>query len=242
MRFALISDIHANLEALTAVLADIESEGVDKIHCLGDVVGYGCDPVGCLELVEKHCEVKLLGNHEYLTLGLADKSQYNEAAIKSYEWTVKQLGDYELGLIENYVIDHREGEFYFVHASPHIPTEWHYVLNSTQADMAFASLEKRVGFVGHSHVPAIFAEMPDAPARQKVGHDFLMDPDYRYLLNVGSVGQPRDMDPRACYVIVDSEEGDVFFNRVDYDIKKTQEKLKKISAPELLIERLSLGR
>ncbi len=242
MRFALLSDIHGNLEALTAVLADAKQQNIDKIHSLGDVVGYGCNPVECIKLVEQTCDIRLMGNHEFLALGLADESKYNPAALESITWTQERLGDYDMSILEKYKMDASDGEFYFVHASPFKPSEWNYILNVNQAVQAFENLQQRVCFCGHSHVPMIFLENPEGPPRQKTGHDILMDPDYRYIINVGSTGQPRDNDPRACYVIVDSETDDLCYRRVEYDYKYTQEKMVAASIPDVLIKRLAIGR
>ncbi|MDF1544398.1 MAG: metallophosphoesterase family protein [bacterium] len=242
MRIALLSDIHGNLEALTAVLADIKLQDIDKVHSLGDVVGYGCNPIECIELVEQSCDIKLMGNHEFLALGLADEKKYNPAALESINWTREKLGDYDISLLENYQMDASDGDFYFVHASPFNPSEWNYILNLNQAEKAFENLRQRVCFCGHSHVPMIFLENPEGPPRQKAGHDILMDPDYRYIINVGSTGQPRDNDPRACYVIVDSKTNDLSYRRVEYDYKFTQEKMADASIPDVLIKRLEIGR
>ncbi|MEA1980050.1 MAG: metallophosphoesterase family protein [candidate division Zixibacteria bacterium] len=242
MKFALISDIHGNLEALTAVLKDIEKNKVDTIHCLGDVIGYGCDPVACLNIVNKNCEIKLMGNHEHLLLGLYSMDKCNSAAKTSHEWTSKQLSDHELALIEKFQIKSIYEGCLLVHASPLKPEEWRYIVNSQQAELAFDSMDENFCFFGHSHLPMIFVENKDKPPRQVVGHDIIMDPDYRYLVNVGSVGQPRDNDPRASYVIVDTDEWEVLFKRVEYDIATAQSKMKKATMPELLVERLLVGK
>lgn len=242
MRFALISDIHSNLEALTAVFKDIEKNKVDTIHCLGDVIGYGCDPKACLDLINQNCEIKLMGNHEYLLMGLISQDKCNASARASFQWTVKQITDYELAIIEEFQIKSVYEGCLLVHASPFKPDEWHYVVNSQQAELAFDSMNENFGFLGHSHLPMIFVENKNNQPRIKVGHDILMDPDYRYLVNVGSVGQPRDKDPRASYVIVDTEEWEVLFKRVEYDIQTAQHKMKEAAMPDLLVERLSVGK
>ena len=242
MKIAVISDIHGNLEALTAVLRDIESRQVEGIHCLGDVIGYGCDPQACLKLVEENCDTKLIGNHEYMLLGRSSVEQCNPSAQESFKWTQNELTDFDMALIEKYEIQRKIDDVLFVHASTYKPEEWHYIVNREQAGRAFNNLDESVCFFGHSHLPTIFLEMPHELPRIKTGHDFLMDPDQRYLINVGSVGQPRDNDPRACYVVADTDTGDVYFNRVDYDVKTTQEKMANARLPQMLIERLSVGR
>jgi len=242
MRIAVISDIHGNLEALTAVFRDIESHQVEAIHCLGDVIGYGCDPRACLHLVEENCDIKLVGNHEYMLMGKSSVEQCNPSAQESFKWTQLELNDYDMALIEKYEIQRVRDDVFFVHASTYKPEEWHYIVNREQAGRAFNHLDQSVCFFGHSHLPTIFLEMPDELPRIKIGHDFLMDADQRYLINVGSVGQPRDNDPRASYVVADTDTGDVYFNRVEYDVKTTQDKMVRARLPKILIERLSVGR
>ncbi len=242
MRVALISDIHANLEALTAVIESIADQNIDRILCLGDVIGYGSDPSPCLELVNRTCDVKLMGNHEYAALGMLSSEYYHNDARKSAEWTHQRLTDYDLSIISTFEMDHTFEDIYLVHASPHEPQRWHYILQPEMAHLAFQHMNTNLCFFGHSHLPMIFVESPGQLPRVKAGHDFVPDRDNRYLVNVGSVGQPRDSDPRACYAIFDSKEYDVTFARVPYDVEVTQRKMKKARLPEMLIERLSVGR
>ena len=242
MKTALISDIHANLEALTAVLNDIDGNQIDQIICLGDVIGYGSDPVGCLELVQKHCKIKLIGNHEYAALGLTETTQYNSAAQQATEWTKTQLGDFELSILDDFIMEHSADNIHYVHASPFEPDRWRYILAPNSALEGFMHFDEKICFFGHTHVPQIFSENENGLPRCQVGHDFLPDPDGRYLINVGSVGQPRDNDPRACYVIFDDKEYEVISQRVEYNIAETQRKMTAAQMPHMLISRLSAGR
>lgn len=242
MKLAIISDIHANLEAFEAVLADIEKRDCEKIYCLGDVVGYGCDPRACVELVEKHCAVKLLGNHDHYSLGLYENDNFNEIAKMSHKWTKSELTDFELTLIENYEMEFFEDSIHFVHASPNGPNKWRYLLSAEDAEAAFVNMDKNICFVGHTHIPTIFIDRANDLPRMKVGHDITIDTEQKYIVNVGSVGQPRDNDPDASYVTFDSELGDLFFRRVKYDVEKTQQKMAKAQLPELLIKRIAIGR
>jgi diadenosine tetraphosphatase ApaH/serine/threonine PP2A family protein phosphatase len=130
---------------------------------------------------------------------------------------------------------------YLVHASPHDPSDWHYILSVTEAVIGFEHLKQKIGFFGHSHIPTILREKPNCLPSFQTGHDFSADPEGRYLVNVGSVGQPRDNDPRASYVIFDSEELDIEFHRVEYDIETAQHKMKEAKLPLKLISRLSAG-
>ena len=243
MRLALISDIHGNLTALEAVLADIDSQQVETIHCLGDVIGYGPEPAACIELVEKRCTVKLLGNHEYVVMGLESLSQMNQAARKSAEWTCNQVGDREISLLAEYEMEHVIDDRYtLVHASPCEPEQWPYLLTISEVRAAFAAMQTPICFFGHTHLPTVFSLETDGTIRQRTPEVFTPEPDRRYLINVGSVGQPRDNDSRACYVILDTESGRVEYRRVEYDIAQTQDKMRQAEMPRMLIERLAVGR
>ncbi len=242
MKFALISDIHANYEALTKVLADIETQKVDTIHCLGDIIGYGAEPGLCLEAVSKYCDVKLMGNHEYAALGLIYTEHYNAAAKESSEWTKTQLSDNDLSLIADFEMSHSFDNFLLVHAYPFEPEKWRYIIAPNAAIEGFMHFTEKICFFGHSHLPQIFIEQEDALPRCQVGHDFLPDRENRYLINIGSVGQPRDNDNRACYLIFDTDEYEVFYRRVEYDISATQDKMAEHKMPEMLISRLAIGR
>jgi len=242
MRTALISDIHGNLEALEAVLRHIELQQVDTIWCLGDVIGYGCDPIACIDLVETHCAIKLMGNHEAVVLGLLPAEVLNEFAREAMGWTIDHLSEREQSVIKTYRMDACVDDAYLVHSSPHEPGWWHYIFTPDAASAAFRALDQNLCFYGHTHVPMIFSMPAAGQIRQRVGHDFQPDPEVRYLVNVGAVGQPRDNDPRACYVVFDSDSYEVAYHRVDYDIQRAQEKMAKANAPTMLIERLAAGR
>ena len=242
MQIALISDIHGNLEALQAVLNDIEGLQVDEIHCLGDVIGYGCDPVACLELVEKTCTTKLIGNHEYVILGLLPQEQLNSIARSSLSWTLEQLTEREKNMLSDFEMSRTIGDVELVHASPFEPDQWQYIISHDSAETALGHTASRICFFGHTHLPMIFSTRQDGSVRQQSGHDFLPDPDSRYLVNVGSVGQPRDNDPRACYTIYDTENREITYHRVDYDIEQAQTKMSQARASSMLIERLAVGR
>ncbi len=242
MRVALISDIHANLEALEAVLKHIETQDTDKICSLGDVVGYGSDPSACLELVNKICQIKLIGNHDFYALGRESSNDYSPLAKISTEWTKKTLTDTDISILDSFTMEEVCEGIHLVHASPLQPSEFHYILNYDDAANAFPNCKTNLCFMGHTHVPLIFNEKPGELPRQRVGHDFVPDPDRKYLINVGSVGQPRDNDPRASYVTYDTETRDVCYHRVEYDIKSTQRKMEIAKLPEMLIERLAVGK
>ncbi len=242
MKYALISDIHANVEALTATLSDIDAQGVDRIHCLGDVIGYGADPSACLELVQERCDIKLLGNHEYTALGRQSTDLFNEAARLSAEWTVGQLSERDLEIMGAFELDRAIDQAYLVHASPYRPDSWHYIFTTDEAHLAFKHLKKKLCFFGHSHLPLILSQDADGNPRSRVGHSFEPDPDQTYLVNIGAVGQPRDNDARASYVVFDDDAYEIAFHRVEYDIEKAQSKMTAAHLPEVLVSRIAVGR
>ena len=242
MRLAIISDIHANLEALTAVLSDIDQQNVDQIYCLGDVVGYGADPVLCLELIRERCTGVLMGNHEHAVLGLLEPANLNEIARSSLSWTADQLGDEQKSFLASLEADKVLDQLHLVHASPWEPTRWHYVLTEEAALQALDNSRTNLCLIGHTHLPVIFSQTDDGSIRRRIGHDFLPDPDQKYIVNVGSVGQPRDNDPRSCYLIFDNEEYEINYRRIEYDIPLAQSKMEKTKAPKLLIDRIAVGR
>ncbi|MBU8934234.1 MAG: metallophosphatase family protein [candidate division Zixibacteria bacterium] len=242
MKIALVSDIHGNLEALTAVLREIDRLQVDDIYCLGDVVGYGCDPIACLDLIDKRASVKLMGNHEYAVLRRLSTDTYSSAAKVSTEWTRGQLTDREFTMMADYRMTHDFEDGTLVHSSPLEPNRWQYILDADQAGQVFEHFKGSICFHGHSHLPTIFRETPEGLPRQQAGHDFDPTDDQRYLVNIGSVGQPRDNDPRACFVTYDLSLGEIRFHRTEYDIVKTQEKMTLAKLPDMLVQRLAVGR
>ncbi|MFM2091554.1 MAG: hypothetical protein RLZZ127_2043 [Planctomycetota bacterium] len=228
---ALISDIHGNLPALEAVLADIESVGgVDGIYCLGDVVGYGPQPVECLELVASRARLILMGNHEHAVIYGA--YGFNPGAKRAIDWTRGVLEAVEpaarrqqlFQLLEHLPVRHEIGDVLMVHGSPRDPV-MEYVLESdlwdgadpAKMDQIFQGFP-RLCFVGHTHRPGVFTEDRCFLPAAELGEGFSLV-DGRYLVNVGSVGQPRDRDPRACYALVTTEA--VYFRRVAYDFAET---------------------
>jgi predicted phosphodiesterase len=238
---ALISDIHGNLSALDAVLNHIASEKITTIYCLGDIVGYGPEPSACLKRVSDTCDIILMGNHEYHVLGLVNEQTLNPVARQSAEWTRAQLGDTDLALISDLDMDAHLAEIYLVHASPHTPDQWRYIISTNEAELAFDHFDEHICFYGHSHLPMIFSKSSEGGVRQQIGHDFDLDREKRYLVNVGSVGQPRDNDSRAAYVTFNTDTGDITYHRVDYDIERTQQLMRKAGLPALLTDRLAVG-
>ena len=229
--FAIISDIHGNLEALRAVLAEGERLGVDEWFCLGDVVGYGANPNECLDCVRERCEVVLKGNHDEAAVQDDPATSFNPWAAEAVLWTRQTLTDESRRYLWTRPLIHENDLATFVHATPIAPRLWHYVLNDVDAQANATGFSTPLCFVGHSHHAGAYT------IREENGAPF------RYLVNVGSVGQPRDGDRRACMVVARDREGghDVEFVRVEYDIATAQRKIIKAGLPEVLAERLALG-
>jgi len=245
MRCALISDIHGNHEALAAVLADIKLKGIKDIFCLGDTVGYGADPARCLAEIGGLTDQIIAGNHDHGAVGLLDLSSFNFNARKAAEWTGKKLTAGERDLLKKLPLHLKgsihENEILIVHSTPNKPDDWHYILSLDEAEYQFEKFTERLCFVGHSHQP-IFWEC-DAHGKCSIaGKEYVhLEKDRRYIINTGSVGQPRDGDPRATYAIYDGERMEVAIRRVEYDIKSAQEKIIRAGLPVRLAERLSTG-
>lgn len=237
MKRALISDIHSNLEALEAVLADIRQQGIDQIYCLGDIIGYGPNPRECIDLVMK-CQMCLLGNHDQGAL--FDPEGFNTGAERAIFWTRAQLeanvGDPAAAarrweFLGELPRNRREDPFLFVHGSARNPLNEYVfpedIYNPKKMEKIF-SLIDRYCFQGHTHVPGVFTQGLSFFSPEDVGHQYRLG-DEKAMVNVGSVGQPRDGDPRSCYVVL--EDNLIQFRRVDYDKEKTMRKI--LDTPDL---------
>jgi diadenosine tetraphosphatase ApaH/serine/threonine PP2A family protein phosphatase len=220
MRIAILSDIHANLEALVQVEAALARLGVDRVMCCGDVVGYGASPNACCERIRDLASVTLLGNHDAAVAGRMEYDYYYDAARQALDWTARQLDPDHMVWLRSLPYTHRADEVCFSHGSPILPGEYGYVFALEQAQELVPHLGRLapVTFIGHSHLCKAFAlghgEVDDvtAPVLQ-------LEPDRKYILSVGSVGQPRDYDNRACFVTYDTEQRRVEYHRVAYDIE-----------------------
>lgn len=240
VRYALLSDIHGNLEALEAVLADAASRA-DGVLCLGDVVGYGADPEACVELVAARAQAVAAGNHEHGVAGLLDLGWFNRYARVAAEWTREQLDADHVAYLAKLPLVIELEEATLVHASPSRPDEWDYLLGPEDGYDVFPAFATRVCFVGHSHVPAAWSEGSSGRDWELGPRDIVMERGRRYIVNVGSVGQPRDRDPRAAYALWDRETQRVTIRRVEYDIAVTRRKITAAGLPRFLADRLASG-
>jgi len=243
MRYAIIADIHANLAAFTAVLDDIVRQGgVEKLWCLGDVVGYGPNPHECIELLRQTNHICIAGNHDWAAIGKIDTAEFNPDAAAACHWTAKQLSPADIVYLGNLPLVIEEGDFTLVHGSPREPI-WEYLVSIAVAMENFAYFKSQFCLVGHSHLPLVFSynESNTCSSSQFSPNIGLALGKNRMIINPGGVGQPRDGDPQASYAIYDSETRLVRLYRVPYDIRSTQDRMVAYGLPMRLVSRLSYG-
>jgi putative phosphoesterase len=232
MRFAIISDIHGNLEALTRAFEVIDQENVREVVCLGDTVGYGANPVECLKLVRSRCSVVLLGNHDAASIDLAVANQFTLNAQLSAIWTFGALDEESKKFLHNLKPTQPRGHVLLSHGSPYEPDEWHYVISEFDMREAFQAFTEKICFIGHSHIPVIFSENGETDTISGKG---------RFVVNVGSVGQPRDGNPNLSFGIFDEEQWSYRNVRAEYDFKAAAKKIRDAGLPRALADRLTIG-
>lgn len=243
MRVAILSDIHGNLEALLAVEQAMSKNAVDKIVSLGDVIGYGADPHACLKWVRENCTIAVLGNHEDAVLDDSYLPDMNIEAAKIIHWTKKQLTAIDLQMIASWPLQYSFQQACFVHGSPHHPEKFAYLIDSFYGRLAFEAFSDQLCFFGHTHCRACGTTRDGESVRWlQIEDEIKLERDWRYLINVGSVGQPRNNDPHAQWGLWDTVEQKMFFHKVDYDIEKAQKKILTADLPRHVAERLSIGR
>jgi predicted phosphodiesterase len=241
MRYAVFSDVHSNLEAFKVVIKDVEQKKIEDILFLGDIVGYGPDPNECLDILVERCKIHLAGNHDWGVLGLTDDTYFNEYARHAIEWTRGVLTGENRGILKSFPVKKEiiDDDILIVHSTPKEPEEWHYLLTLWDAEINFQYFDNKFCFLGHSHQPFIIEKYPSGEI-VTYKEAVRIKKNVRYIINAGSVGQPRDGDPRACYTIIDDQKVEIV--RIPYDIETVQKKMRKELLPLPLIERLSEGR
>jgi diadenosine tetraphosphatase ApaH/serine/threonine PP2A family protein phosphatase len=241
MSVAILSDIHANIEALSAVLAKIAPS--DEIWCLGDIVGYGPNPNEAVAAIAARARLCILGNHEVAALDGVGLEYFNDFAAEAIEWTQGVLRAEHRSYLNGLGYEIRAGDFLLVHGAP--VTYFEYILDVDDAERAFAATDARMIFVGHSHVAEAYALEADGAISHRHyqhGGTLALDPKLRYLINVGSVGQPRDLNPEASFAVFDRAAQTIVWRRVPYDIAAVRAKIAAAKLPEPLGTRLLSGR
>ena len=240
MKFAIIADIHGNLEAFQVVLEDIKAQKCTHYACLGDVVGYNANPKECLDIVRNMNIPCVKGNHDEYCSGESTLEGFNPAAAEAVNWTRKQLSDDDRKWLRDLKYMRMVNNFTIVHATLDAPQRWGYVFDKLAAAASLTYQNTSVCFFGHTHVPVAF--MRDTMVRGGTYSKFKVEPGKKYFVNVGAVGQPRDNNPKAGYVVYDLNENTIELRRLDYDIAATQRKILAAGLPERLAERLEFGR
>jgi predicted phosphodiesterase len=243
MRVLIVSDIHSNYTALETVLAVAGS--FDQLWNLGDTIGYGPRPNECVMAMRAYADVMIGGNHDLACLGKVDLSDFNPDARTANIWNGKQLDETNRAILDVLPpMREVDEQFLVAHGSPREPV-WEYLLSRPQAEDNFELFENQVCFIGHSHVPLIFRKHPDGHCDEPMLADaellLELQPGFRYFLNPGSIGQPRNQDPRAAYAVLDTEAATILFQRVEYDIAQTQRQMRDAHLPNALIRRLEYG-
>lgn len=240
-RIAILSDVHGNLPAFRTVVADARAAGVDAIWCLGDLVGYGASPDECVTLAQEECDVVLGGNHDLAVVGRIQLSDFSPAAATAARWTRDHASPDTLAWLETLQPAHEEDRIGLYHGSPSDPI-WEYVLSTEQADQSFDAMGPRIGAIGHTHVALRFTRQNgELRGEQTPGgteHDLA---DGEWLLNPGSVGQPRDRDPRAAWLLVDLDAWTASWRRVEYPIDEAAKAIAAADLPRHLADRLFIG-
>ncbi len=239
MKYAVISDVHSNLEALDTALGEIEKRNIDQIICLGDVVGYGANPSECLKKVQEKAEEVVMGNHDEAIENMGLRTYFNDWARAAIEWTGKQLKPEEKRQIRKFspIVINKKENVTWSHSSIHDPDEYHYLFRFDDAEPSFMKLETRFGFFGHTHVPTLFARK-SKESRYLPAGQYQLEKNEHYLINPGSVGQPRDRNPKLSFALFDSDELTLEIVRLDYDNNKAANKIRKAGLPAFLADRL----
>jgi predicted phosphodiesterase len=240
MKFAIIADIHGNLDAFQVVLEDCKKQQVTHYACLGDVVGYNANPKECLDIVRAMNMPCVKGNHDEYCSSEEHLEGFNPAAAEAVNWTRTQLSTEDRQWLRDLKYTRMVTNFTIVHATLDGPQRWGYVFDKLAAAASFTYQNTAVCFFGHTHVPVAF--MKDSVVRGGTYSKFKTEPGKKYFVNVGAVGQPRDNNPKAAYVVYDTVDGTIEIRRLDYDIAAAQKKILAAGLPERLAERLAYGR
>jgi diadenosine tetraphosphatase ApaH/serine/threonine PP2A family protein phosphatase len=243
MKYGILGDIHSNLSALDAVLGELAQHKIDRLISVGDVVGYGAAPGACIQAVREAGAVVVMGNHDAACLDLIDVTYFNNYARAAVEWTKSQLTDEDRAWLSTLPLTVHLEHCSVAHGTLHRPELFDYIQSPRDADPSLDEMPLPVCFVGHTHVPVALLRLRDDPTRTAytVEPEVDVEEALRSLVNVGSVGQPRDEDPRAAYAVYDSTAGRVRIHRVEYDIEREAARIRAAGLPGMLADRLFLG-
>ena len=242
MRWGIFSDVHSNLEALEAVVKAYKSEEIDIYLCLGDIVGYGANPVECIQETRDIAQIIIAGNHDWAVAGLLSVEYFNDWARQAVLWTQQNIDLVDRNFLASLKLIYKNEDLVLVHGSLNQPEEFNYMTNVFEASRTFALMRKPVCFLGHTHSVGVFIQDKEGSIDYQSEVKLKIKEGYQYIVNVGSVGQPRDSNSKASFCIYDSEKQEVLIKRVSYDIKSAKAKIFACGLPPFLAARLSLGR
>jgi predicted phosphodiesterase len=242
MRYGIFADVHSNLEALDAVVAAYKKESIDVYLCVGDVVGYGANPKECIEKVRSLAMVTVAGNHDWAAVNLFSAETFNPFAKTAILWTKQQLSDTDKDFLETLKLVYKNECLTLVHGTLDNPRDFDYMADGYIAEESFRRTETSVCFIGHSHIAGTFIKEDNDRISYRLDSSFGIKPEHKYIVNVGSVGQPRDANPKAAYCIFDTEKKEVQIRRVEYDTKSARRKIIDAGLPAFLGDRLLLGK
>ncbi len=240
MRYLLFSDIHSNWEAFSVLLDFLEKEKFDKLIFLGDAVGYGADPDKVVKELSQLNISKCAGNHDWAAVDKFSLEYFNPIAKYAIEWTKKSISSFTFNFLFSLPLKHEEKDFFCVHGSIFKPDKFYYITNIEEAHLNFSLLEKNICFVGHTHRPGVYIKKEDKIFFSR-NEELILNSKFRYIINVGSIGQPRDGDPRICFCIYDEDKKKITYKRLEYDIIKAQRKIIERGLPPFLAYRLGKG-
>jgi predicted phosphodiesterase len=242
MRYAILGDIHSNLEALNEVIRALKRETINEYLCIGDIVSYNADPYDCIKIIKSLCVKTVAGNHDYACVGKLSLDWFRDIAKEALVWTIAVLDDEEKNYLSSLELIYEFQDFTLVHGTLFEPEEFHYLTNLDYAFKTLQVLKTKICFLGHTHKPGVYIMDREDKVSYSRDEKLILEDGLHYIVNVGSVGQPRDGDTRACICIYDSQENSIQFRRVEYDSKNTREKILASGLPEKLAWRLLVGR
>lgn len=240
LKYAILGDIHSNLEALESVLQDAQAAGVNKYICVGDVVGYNANPSECLNKIRELEATTVRGNHDHYCSHPESLDDFHPMAANVIDWTRKHLSGEQIEYLRSLKLTRTISGFSLVHSTLDMPDKWGYVFDALEADSNFNYQSTSICFHGHTHVPAIYTKQGRVTKSQFTKLKVLLGA--KYFVNVGSVGQPRDGDQRAAYAVYDTAKKEIELRRVEYDVEKTKAKIIAAGLPERLAQRLGAGK
>lgn len=241
MRYGIFSDIHSNLEALQAVIQAYQNDNIDKYLCIGDLVGYAANPGECIKEIKQLAPVSVAGNHDWASVNLFSLDYFNPVAKQAILWTMHNLSKEDCCFLESLKLLYKNADLVLVHGTLDNPKDFNYLSSVDAAEGAFGSLDRKVCFLGHTHVAGFFIQGRNGLIEYRQNKTIVIEKGNKYLINVGSVGQPRDGNPDAAYCIYDTQTKKVQIKRVKYNKGLARKKIIKAGLPEFLGDRLLTG-